>query len=206
MRAGRVWAPGARKTGNTRGGLASLELRILGQSVAFAIRLLWFGEDEVSLRTLQSCVGSGDVRSRRGVTVERSEVSAEKQAATSKMASVFLVSDSPLRRPRSQEPFAGPARGTRPTLRPARAANGEAANGATSLPRATGGNSVCASPGRLRQTWRWGQRVAGPGEMAPTRRSASISPRARQARAQPIGSETWRGAFSPWLSAALCCR
>lgn len=114
--------------------------------------------------------------------------------------------DSPLRRPRSQEPFARPARATRPTLRPARAANGKAANGATSLPRATGRNSVCASPGRLRQTWRWGQRVAGPGEMAPTRRSASISPRVRQATAQPIGSETWRGAFSPWLSAALCCR
>ena len=171
--------------------------------MAFAIWLLWFGEDEVSLGTLRSCVGSGDVRSRRGVTVERS---AEKQAATSKMASVFLVSDSPLRRPRSQEPFARPARATRPTLRPARAANGKAANGATSLPRATGRNSVCASPGRLRQTWRWGQRVAGPGEMAPTRRSASISPRVRQATAQPIGSETWRGAFSPWLSAALCCR
>lgn len=114
--------------------------------------------------------------------------------------------DSPLRRPRSQEPFAGPARATRPTLRPARAANGKAANGATSLPRATGRDSVCASPGRLRQTWRWGQRVAGPGEMAPTRRSASISPRVRQATAQPIGSETWRGAFSPWLSAAPCCR
>lgn len=104
------------------------------------------------------------------------------------------------------KPLAGPARATRPTLRPARAANGEGANGATSLPRATGGDPVSASPGRLRQTWRWGQRVAGPGEMAPTRRSASISPRARQATAQPIGSETWRGASSPWLSAALCCR
>lgn len=101
---------------------------------------------------------------------------------------------------------AGPARATRPTPRPARAANGGTANGATSLPRAIGGDSVPASPGRLRQTWRWGQRVAGPREMAPTRRSASISPRARQATAQPIGSETWRAASSPWLYAALFCR
>lgn len=148
-----------------------------------------------------------NIRSRRGDTGECSEVSAQEQAADSKMASVFLVSDSPLRRHRSQELLAGPARAARPTLRPARAANGEAANGAASPPRAIGGDSVPASPGGLRQTWRWGRRVAGPGEMAPTRcRSASISPRARQATAQPIGSETWRGASSPWLYAALSGR
>lgn len=148
-----------------------------------------------------------NVRSRGGDTGKRSEASAQEQAADSKMASVFLVSDSPLRRHRSQELLAGPARAARPTLRPARAANGEAANGAASPPRAIGDDSVPASPGGLRQSWRWGRRVAGPGEMAPTRcRSASIFPRARQATAQPIGSETWRGASSPWLYAALSGR
>lgn len=148
-----------------------------------------------------------NVRLRRGDTGERSEASAQEQAAASKMAPVFLVSDSPLRRHRSQELFAGPARAAHPTLHPARAANGEAENGAASPPRAIGGDSVPASPGGLRQTWRWGRRVAGPGEMAPTRRhSACISPRARQATAHPIGSETWRSASSPWLYAALSGR
>lgn len=148
-----------------------------------------------------------NVRLRRRDTGERSEASAQEQAAASKMAPVFLVSDSPLRRHRSQELFAGPARAAHPTLHPARAANGEAENGAASPPRAIGGDSVPASPGGLRQTWRWGRRVAGPGEMAPTRRhSACISPRARQATAHPIGSETWRSASSPWLYAALSGR
>lgn len=35
---------------------------------------------------------------------------------------------------------------------------------------------------------------------------AAISPRAGPATAQPIGSETWRGAPSPWLYAAFSCR
>lgn len=61
-------------------------------------------------------------------------------------------------------------------------------------------------PGRAQSDLEvWGQRIAGPGETAPTRSSASMSPRTRHATAQPIGSETWRGASPPWLYAALFC-
>lgn len=94
-----------------------------------------------------------NVRWRRGDPEERPEVSAQKQAATSKMASVFLVSGSPLRRPRSREPPAGPARATRPILRPARAANGKlrmarpACRGRSEAPRCLQAREGSVRPG-----------------------------------------------------------
>lgn len=59
------------------------------------------GKAKLVLERSSHVLGQGTLDRVAG-TLERSEVSAEKQAATSKMASVFLVSGSPLRRPRSQ--------------------------------------------------------------------------------------------------------